>query len=549
MTTSKPQWRTLRWLPGILLAAAALLRFSALTRQSLWLDEILSMRGANRILTLDLASELFNRHGPLYFYLVAPILAMGGSEAGVRGLSALLGVGLVGAVYLLGRDLVDRRIGLAAGAAAAFSPFAVWYSQEARYVSLYLLLAAVSLWSAYRFSRDEGARYGVIHVVSTLLMLFAFPAGIFVSLGENLWLLASRPGSRKVGRWLLLQGLIGLVFLPWLMAAYDLNPVDLLPGQNAHSLSEISTGSPRALRLVHLPYPLFVFGAGLTIGPSSRDLHEDTSLAPFGRKPVQVAWGVLVPGALVLMGAAALLRRAPAAGALLILSVGASIVGPFLVARFTRVAYNVRYTAGALPAYLVLLGAGCAWAAGRRPWGWVLVAAFAGLVAFSLTAYFSDSCYFRDDSRGAAKFVSERIRPGEPLAVGAEERAFVHYFRGPITSWRRWRIQPAGSERAGELHDDAGRFWVAANRVWEEARFQEFLSSMRACFLVEQETELPGYRIYVFRLADDGARRCSLTYQHGTPLPDTTTGPGSSGHVADRPCTGAAACAQGSGGA
>src|SRR5262245_37236995 len=113
---------------GALIAVAALLRFSGLARQSLWVDEVLSMRVAGRILSLDGASELFNIHGPLYFYLLAPVLAVNVSEFAARLPSAILGVGLVVMIYLLGRDLMDRRAGLAAAAVAAFSPFAIWYS-------------------------------------------------------------------------------------------------------------------------------------------------------------------------------------------------------------------------------------------------------------------------------------------------------------------------------------------------------------------------------------------------------------------------------------
>ena len=496
---------------GGLIGAAALLRFSGLARQSLWVDEVLSMRAANRILSLDAASELFNRHGPLYFYVLAPALAAGPSEVAARIPSALLGVGLVLLVYLLGRDLFDRRVGLAAAAVAAFSPFALWYSQEVRYVSLYLLLSAISIWSAYRFLRRETLWDGAAHAASTILMLLSFPAGIFVCLGENLWALGSRPGKKKARKWLLVQALIGMVFLPWLVRAYDIRVEAPAGGEPGVSMAEVSAGFSRPLRPMHLAYPLFTFGAGLTIGPSNRDLHEDLSLRPIWERRLQVLFAVLISGALVLAGAGVLLRKSPGAVGLLVLVLGTSLLGPFILALFTQVAYNVRYTAGAFPAYLVLLGGGVAWSLGRKPWGWGLLAAFVGLTVFSLAGYFGNPHYFRDDNRGAARYIAARIHPGEPLVVGAEERAFVHYYRGPITSWKRWRVDPAEAGRIEGMEE--GRFWVASNRAWEEPRFQEFLRAMVRCFPNKEVVEFPGYRIYVFRMGGERAGVCSVSYQ------------------------------------
>ncbi len=499
---------------GSLMAAAALLRFSGLTRQSLWVDEVLSMRVANRILSLSPGSELFNIHGPVFFYVLAPMLSLSPSELLARIPSALAGVALVGMVYLLGRDLVDRRTGLAAAAVAAFSPFALWYSQEVRYVSTYLMLAAASAWSAFRFLRSGTVRAGAAHAVSTILMLLAFPAGIFVCMAENLWALGSRPDARRLARWLLAQAAIGLVFLPWLYLAYAHLPPPH-PETTGLPIQKASTGFDRPLHPLHIGYPLFTFGAGLTIGPSNRDLHHDLSLGPLLAKPGQVAVAVLITGALALIGSLVLLRRAPAGGRLLLLLVATSLLGPYALAGFSKIAYNVRYTSGGFPAYLVILGAGAAWAAGKKPWGWGLLAGYAALMVFSLSAYFTNPYYFRDDNRAAAAFVAGKIRPGEPLVVGAEDRAFVHYFRGPITNWRRWKVDPQGAGTIEGIGGEPGRFWVAANRDWEEPAFQEFLASMRRCFTVEDQAEFPGYRVYAFR-AGDGRAACSVSYQRSS---------------------------------
>jgi hypothetical protein len=197
----------------------------------------------------------------------------------------------------------------------------------------------------------------------------------------------------------------------------------------------------------------------------------------------------------------------------MLLLVATSLLGPYVMAQFTQFAYNVRYTAGAVPAYLLLLGIGALWALRHRPWGWGLLAAFAVLTGFSLASYYGNPYYFRDDNRGAARFIAAKMRPGEPVIVGAEDRAFAHYFRGPLIPWTRWRVAPAGSAPADGTHTVEGRIWVAANRTWEEPPFQELLGAMQECLALETEAEFPGYRVYAFRAGGEEMERCSVTYR------------------------------------
>ena len=60
---------------------------------------------------------------------------------------------MIPALYLLGRELYDRRTGLVAAAFGAASPLLIWYSQEARmyaFVTLFGLLALLTQLRAIR---------------------------------------------------------------------------------------------------------------------------------------------------------------------------------------------------------------------------------------------------------------------------------------------------------------------------------------------------------------------------------------------------------------
>ncbi len=170
---------------------AAVLRFATLTTQSYWFDEA----QAAHEMQLSFGALLHTignqeTSPPLYFVLAwlwAKVFGIG--EAGLRSLSAVLGVAVIPVTYLCGRELVSRRAGLVAAALAAVSPFMLWYSQEARE---YMLLAATCgaslLFFARALRRPDGRTLALWAAFSGLALLSHFFAGFLVA-PEALWLL------------------------------------------------------------------------------------------------------------------------------------------------------------------------------------------------------------------------------------------------------------------------------------------------------------------------------------------------------------------------
>ena len=66
------------------------------------------------------------------------MLIFGNSEVVLRFIPALLGVLTIPLIYLVGKEFMDRNVGIIAAAAFAFSPFLIFYSQEARAYSMML---------------------------------------------------------------------------------------------------------------------------------------------------------------------------------------------------------------------------------------------------------------------------------------------------------------------------------------------------------------------------------------------------------------------------
>ncbi|MGH2874538.1 MAG: glycosyltransferase family 39 protein, partial [Solirubrobacteraceae bacterium] len=167
-----------------LIGVAAALRFATLTSQSYWLDESLAAHELSLAFGSMLSSwNVAEWNPPLYLVLAWPwARVFGTGEAGLRALSALLGVGLVPLLYLCGRELVSARAGLVAAALAAVNPFMIWYSQEAREYMLMVVLCTASLLFFARALRTRSARdLGWWAVLSALALLTQYFAGFLVA--------------------------------------------------------------------------------------------------------------------------------------------------------------------------------------------------------------------------------------------------------------------------------------------------------------------------------------------------------------------------------
>ena len=215
----------------VILLLAAALRFYRLDAQSLWADEGSSVAQALRDVPTIAANAARDIHPPLYYIaLHFWVSAFGASEVAVRALSAALGVALVWLCYLLGAALWDERTGLIAAFLAAINPFQIYYAQEARMYMLMAVLGAVCVYATIKVqgtadggrTTDDGRRtmwYGVylIAAVMGLYTHYFFPIVLVVCnvIVAMTWL-KSRNG---LGRWILLQLLALLAFLPWLPTA------------------------------------------------------------------------------------------------------------------------------------------------------------------------------------------------------------------------------------------------------------------------------------------------------------------------------------------
>jgi Concanavalin A-like lectin/glucanases superfamily/Dolichyl-phosphate-mannose-protein mannosyltransferase len=171
-------------------------------------------------------TSLISDHVPLYFGVMwLWARAVGEAEWVVRLPSVVFGIACLGAVLAIGADLGHRRAGLIAAFLGAVSPFAVYWSQEAKPVTLQMAIAVWSTWALLRATRRRQRRWWAAWWVLSLVGIYSHYYHGFVLIGQGLWILISHLGRRDWRAALALAGsqvVLVLAFLPWVFGHADL---------------------------------------------------------------------------------------------------------------------------------------------------------------------------------------------------------------------------------------------------------------------------------------------------------------------------------------
>ncbi|HVN65973.1 MAG TPA: glycosyltransferase family 39 protein [Methanomicrobiales archaeon] len=163
----------------LLTILGAFLRLFQLGSASLWLDEATTLTIArepvNQIWNTLTAGE-FNP--PLFYWIEHAMLAFGESEVILRIVPALFGILTIPVFYFLGTEILDRNTGILAAALLAFSPFAIFYSQEARAYALMLFFYALAFLFFLRLLKSWGRRdallFGAFSALAFWTHFYAF---------------------------------------------------------------------------------------------------------------------------------------------------------------------------------------------------------------------------------------------------------------------------------------------------------------------------------------------------------------------------------------
>ena len=189
------RWEVLAWL--VLLAAATLLRFWDLGARVMTHDESIHAFYAYELLRKGAYVHDPVYHGPLLYHLNALVyFFLGASDAAARVSSALAGVGLVAACWLL-RPFIGRAGALAAGLFIALSPTLLFYSRQV-WMDVHVALFTVPwIWGALRYLADRGRRWLVLATAAMALAFAAKEVSFIFGAIFGVWLVMEAFASRR----------------------------------------------------------------------------------------------------------------------------------------------------------------------------------------------------------------------------------------------------------------------------------------------------------------------------------------------------------------
>lgn len=165
------------------------LRIYALGGESIWLDEVSSIVQAKQNLSEVIRTSIdIHNSPPLYFIILHyQMLLFGSSEIAVRFPSAIFGIISIIFIYKIGYLLFNRKIGLISSFFLAISTFALFYSQDARPYSLFLLMTLLSFYFFIQILKINSKRYYLGYSLANMLLLYSHLFGLFVIISQIIY--------------------------------------------------------------------------------------------------------------------------------------------------------------------------------------------------------------------------------------------------------------------------------------------------------------------------------------------------------------------------
>jgi 4-amino-4-deoxy-L-arabinose transferase-like glycosyltransferase len=444
------------------IAAGLVLRVVGLGRQSLWVDEIITLKNSHLGEQGILSSFFTTLQGPLVSLVMHFWGALNTGDAFLRIPFAVAGCLTVAATYLLARSLCDAWSTRHTLFLVSLSPMLVWYSQEIRGYSFVVLFTVLMTYFFVQWLARPTTRNAFFYGLMVFAGLISNLSASFVAISHLIYMVLTPARRKMIPRWAVAIFIVLLVFSPWVREIIERSHPD--DPFTAGASSEVPIGGG-GISLAAIPYAYFTYGLGYTFGPSVRALQADRGSA------VRDNLGWIALGSVVLLvplaiGIAALARSDTNLLTLLLVWGIVPVALVALLAGLGLKAFNVRYALVALPACALLAGRGLAVITRTRFWPFLPL--FAALLCLSLYNYFAVADYGKEDSRAVARSIREDIRAGDVVVAAYTGEALAYYLKS-TTEVKFFEaddiVSPDAIEaRCRDIAAGADRVWLALCR-------------------------------------------------------------------------------------
>lgn len=169
----------------------------------LWNDEYVSWFIASIPLGKRFINEVFAQcHMPFYYlYLKFFIHFWGNSDLMLRLTSIPPGILSIIAMYFVGKEFKDERLGILSASVTALSSFLIYFSQEVRFYGLLFLFASLSLLFTIKLCKKQNLSNIIFYIISNFLIIITHTIGfvfvLFNLLFVSLYIIKLNKGLKK----------------------------------------------------------------------------------------------------------------------------------------------------------------------------------------------------------------------------------------------------------------------------------------------------------------------------------------------------------------
>lgn len=438
---------------------------------------------------------------PIYIILAHFwIKLFGTEEVATRSLSAIFGVASIPLIYLIGKELFDRKVGLISAFLMAISQFQIYYSQDIRYYSLFVLMTLVSYYFFVIALRNRNIINLTLYVLTTVLLFYTHAYGVFVIAAQNLYFLLRWRCHRSLAiNWIISQAIILFAIMPKIFASLDkavegkAGPMNWLP--------EPSLWSPlitlRNFIGAGLDYPSL---DTVIIGVSFFVVATGAYILWMGKERWLGRVGDLLSGFKSVMSKGNELL-------LLALWITIPILLPFVLSKIFGPMYHHRYMISASPAFYIILAFLVARLGKVVPelisLGLVVIVVTPGLFEFYVSPV-------REQWREAAKYVEDNSTMDDVIIFadggsGQNRRTFDWYYKGGLPECginKHLKDYAAIDSEFAKCRKDNGRFWLVVREVPNPAPHltEFFLSNTKRNIKLISELRLTKITVYLFQM-------------------------------------------------
>jgi len=398
-----PRWEWVAVL-GILFVAYALYT-STLTLQSMWIDEVMALYFTKGTFANTLRAIIDpSQNGPLFYLLLYGWRQLvGESDFALRYLSLMFAVVTLPLLFQYARKLLNCRTATMAVWLFAFSPFVLWFAQEAKMYALHMMVAvASSLTLLEAFRKGRWWRW-VLYAALVSALLYSHFFGVFLVVAQ-----AGMALLLGWGRWKRGLGYVAA------MLSLALTHAPLL----RFGLVVLRRYRPRDIWRGFVPLDRLVYDA---LGHYFYRLSApDIPWSTFG-----------LAAALIALGALFILWRRQREPVVLVLHAFAPVLLFYAVSKRIPV-YGAKYLSAAVPALFVLAALGLASLARLWRATGLLILVLGMLMVGGVVRDLTDPAVQRSDWRFAADYVERHEGESDVVVISAEyaRHGFKRYYDG-----------------------------------------------------------------------------------------------------------------------